>query len=258
MTQSGFTSFGNLSPEPQNTSTPTGALPSVDAGQRSSPPAATPAGKPQAASALLSLEQLQATIEELPLWIKQVIYAELREKMEKHFVRRTLETFNREHLLPLFIPRLTPLGLKNVSQPDPSLSPLIHRLLYLAKSATSIVNMCISEQWTLAECSQYLLHAFKYNLIHIPASPIVYATIEYLAGSIRLGNYMVKIGRLSLKQLEEALKTQHYISEAMGEKTSIADVLINLGYINKDDAEGILFLKAESQKVYPPRCQMSS
>jgi hypothetical protein len=243
MTKSGSTSFGNLSPEPPN---PSRVIPPVS-------PVPAPAGKPQVARALLSLEQLQATIEDLPLWIKQVIYAELREKMEKHFVRRTLETFNREHLLPLFTPRLTPLGLKNVSHPDPSLSPFMHRLLYLTQLGTSVVNMCISEQWTLADCSKYLLETFKYNLIHIPASPIVYATIEYLSGSIRLGNYMVKIGRISLKQLEEALKTQHYIGEAMGEKTGIADVLINLGYINKDDAEGILFLKAESQKVYQPR-----
>jgi hypothetical protein len=251
MTQSGFTPFGNSVPESQNFSAIAGNAPANASNQALplTPKASSTAAKPQA---LPSLENLLSNIQSLPLWIKQVVYAELRADMEKHFVKKTLDTFSREHLLPLFVPSLTALGLKNISYPEPNLNRVLHRLIYLANQSTSVVHMCVGEQWTLADCSTYLLEALKLNLIQIPASTIVYATIEYLSGSIRLGNYMVKIGRISLQQLEEALRTQHYISEAMGEKTGIANVLINLGYISKDDAEGVLFLKAESHKRYQP------
>ena len=36
----------------------------------------------------------------------------------------------------------------------------------------------------------------------------------------------------------------------MGEQTGIADVLINLGYIKREDSEAILFLKEESRKPF--------
>ncbi|MEB3245685.1 MAG: hypothetical protein VKJ06_06850 [Vampirovibrionales bacterium] len=212
------------------------------------PEPSTASGATAANIAPFTLPGLMAQIDTLPLWVKQVVYAELRSEMERHFVRKTLETFNKDNLLPLYVPSLTPHGLKNVSSPDPGLSLPMHRLLCLSQQKTTVVNMCITEQWSLAECSKLILEALKQTLLNVPASPIVYATIEYLSGTIRLGNYMVKIGRITVHQLDEALRTQHYISEAMGEKTGIANVLINLGYITKEDAEGILFLKSESQK----------
>ena len=57
------------------------------------------------------------------------------------------------------------------------------------------------------------------------------------------------MGRISVEQLDQALRTQQYIEESMHEHTGIANILINLGYITRQDTEGILFLKEESRTV---------
>ena len=61
-----------------------------------------------------------------------------------------------------------------------------------------------------------------------------------LAGRTRLGEYLVKINRLSIEQLDQALRTQRYIEESMGERTGIANVLINLPMVGDERYTGIM------------------
>ena len=77
------------------------------------------------------------------------------------------------------------------------------------------------------------------------------ASIEYLSGRTRLGEYLLKLGLIRPEQLDQALRAQKYIDEAMSDHTKLANILINLGYITRKDSETILFLKDESKKPIP-------
>lgn len=197
-------------------------------------------------------DQLMQQINSLPLWVKQVVYTQLRFELENAISKSTLGTFGPEHTLQLMVPDLTRAGVQELQAPSGQFPQGLLKLLHLAHHKKNVINIAAMNQWSLEQCAVYLQHALQAQLILPPKSGIIQATIEYLAGKTRLGEYLVKINRVTFEQLDQALRTQKYIETSMGERTGIANVLINLGYINKVDSEGILFLKEESKTPFPP------
>lgn len=197
-----------------------------------------------------AFDHLIQQLSSFPLWMKQVLYAQLRHDLESSMSKATLDAFSPEHTLQLWLPELTHHGLQELEHPSGQFEQGVLHLLRLVRYQKTVVNITILNHWSLEQCSQYLLQAIEKQLVTPPRSAVVMGTIEYLAGKTRLGEYLVKINRLTIEQLDQALRTQKAISEAMGEKTGIANVLINLGYIKREDSEGILFLKEESKKPF--------
>ncbi len=187
----------------------------------------------------------------LPLWVKQVIYAQLRYELEATLSKATLEAFGPEHTLQLWIPEITRQGIQEIERPTGAVEQGILRLLHLTRFKKNVLTITIINNWSLEQCAIFLLQAVGKELIGPPRSMVITGTIDYLAGRTRLGEYLVQINRLTIEQLDQALRTQRAIEEAMGERTGIANVLINLGYIKKEDSEAILFLKEESRKPFP-------
>jgi hypothetical protein len=186
----------------------------------------------------------------LPLWIKQVLYTQLRHELEATMSKATLEAFGPEHTLQLWVPEITRQGLSELEHPTGKFDQSVLRMLHLTRYKKNIVTITILNNWSLEQCAVFLLQAIEHELVVPPRSVTIIGTIEYLTGRTRLGEYLVKIKRLSIEQLDQALRTQRAIEEAMGERTGIANVLINLGYIKKEDSEAILFLKEESRKPF--------
>jgi hypothetical protein len=196
-----------------------------------------------------AFDMLMHQLSVLPLWVKQVIYAQLRRELEAALSKTTLEAFGADHTLQLWIPEISRQGILELERPTGQLPQMVLRVLHLARNHKSVMSITIMNNWSLEHCAAFLTQAIEKTLLLPPKSHIVQGTIDYLAGRTRLGEYLVKINRLSLAQLDQALRTQKAIEEAMGAKTGLANVLINLGYIKKEDSEAILFLKEESRRV---------
>ena len=186
----------------------------------------------------------------LPLWVKQVLYAQLKHELEATLSKATLEAFGEEHTLQLWVPEITRHGMSELEHPTGQFDQSVLRLLHMTRYKKNVVTITVLNNWSLEQCSVVLGKAVQHELISPPRSVIITGTIDYLTGQTRLGEYLVKINRLSIEQLDQALRTQRAIEEAMGERTGIANVLINLGYIKKEDSEAILFLKEESRKPF--------
>jgi hypothetical protein len=197
-----------------------------------------------------AFDTLMQQLGSLPLWVKQVIYAQLRYELETTMSKSTIEAFGPEHTLQLWVPELTRTGATELERPTGQYEQGILRLLHLIRYRRNVVNITILNNWSLEQCCIFLMQGIEKELIVPPRSSIINATIEYLAGRTRLGEYLVKINRLTIEQLDQALRTQKYIEQSMDERTGIGNVLINLGYIKKEDSEGILFLKQESRKPF--------
>lgn len=180
----------------------------------------------------------------LPLWVKQVIYLELHQELVGHFTPESLKNLTPEDTLAFYIPKITSEGERTLQEAKDDLG----KLLLDAQQKYTILDICLRNSWSLETCCHHLLNAIQLQWLYPPASIKALGTIEYLANSIRLGEYLVKMGRITTEQLEQALRTQQYIKEALQEHTGFANILINLGYITRQDTEGILFLKQESLK----------
>jgi hypothetical protein len=195
-------------------------------------------------------DHLIQQLSSFPLWMKQVIYAQMRHDLESSMSKATLDAFSPEHTLQLWVPELTRQGQMELERPTGQFDQGVLRMLHFTRYQKNVVNITVLNNWSLEQTSQYLLQAITHELIVPPRSAVITGTIEYLAGKTRLGEYLVKINRLTVEQLDQALRTQKAIQDAMGERTGIANVLINLGYIKREDSEGILFLKEESKKAF--------
>lgn len=199
-----------------------------------------------------SFESLLNHLHNLPLWIKQVVYAELKGDLESSAARLTLEYINRDDTLQLYTPQITFLGRKELETRARGLSPTTYKFLEGADASLRILDISIRNSWTLETCALQLLASMDQELVSPPRSAIINGTAQYLGNRIRLGEYLIKLNKITIDQLDQALRTQKYIEQSIGERTGLAEVLINLGYITQKDTESILFLKEESKKRYIP------
>ncbi len=189
-------------------------------------------------------KQLLDNIHSLPLWVKQVLYLKLRDELTEHYVPESLNSLTQEDTVAFFVPRLTLEGEKAI----PKITGDLAKFMLEVKQKFTVLDICLRQQWSLETCATHMIEAIHQKWVEPPSSIKAMGTLEYMANRIRLGEYLMKMDRITADQLEQALRTQQYIKEALQEHTGIANILINLGYITRQDTESILFLKEESAK----------
>lgn len=200
---------------------------------------------PAASQKIPVSQKLLDSITGLPLWIKQVIYLALSKDLGAHYSLEALKNMTMEDTLAFTVLKLTAEGEKILTgKKDEPLETLLKDI----DQQLTLLDICLRNQWSLETCCEQVVQGIKSHWIQPPSSVKAFGTIQYLANEIRLGEYLVKLSRINLEQLDQALRTQQYIKEALQEHTGIANILINLGYITRQDTEGILFLKEESRK----------
>ena len=188
----------------------------------------------------------------LPVWIKQIIYLELKQEFESSERKGYFRSITKDTCFQLYIPKLTYAGRKEIEKRTGKFSEETYNLLEGAFQELSIVEIAISNDWNFYECSKHFLEAIDQDLIANPTSPVIKGTALYMAGRIRLGEYFVKISKITMEQLDEALRNQKYIENSMGDSPGLADILIDLGFLTKQDTEEILFLKKDCQEYFKP------
>lgn len=198
----------------------------------------------------LEFESIMSKLNNLPLWVKQALYLQFGKELEKAFSLLNFNDQLEEDILQFHAPHLTVNGGMLLKNNEAKESEALMTFLKHAQQGKNIMNICASCQWSLAQTCILMVEAIDKKYVLPPNSPKSNGSMSYLAGKTRLGEYLVQIGRITLEQLDEALRAQHYILEVLGEQTKLADILINLGYIKKRECESILFLKEESKKVF--------
>jgi len=186
----------------------------------------------------------------LPVWIKQIIYMELKEQLESSSMKNCIDIAKKDNCLQLYIPKLTYTGKKELTHKTKNLSENATIFLECVSKDISVIEIAIKNGWNLCECSSYFLETIETDLVSKPSSPFVKGTALYMSGKIRLGEYFVKINRITIEQLDEALRKQKHIEEALGDRPGLAEILVNLNFLSKNDTEGILLLKEDCRKYY--------
>lgn len=204
---------------------------------------AQPSGKTQ-------LNHLLFSIHSLPLWIKQVIFTDLRDDLEQKMSIKTLKMLDNEHSLQLWEPFLTTRGKNEVLNPSAAVPNDMTQLLKSCKNGFNVANICTESHWTLEKCCILLCETIKAGYLEPASSRIINATMRYLGNKTRLGEYLVESQRITVEDMSQALLTQDYISRAMGERTNIGEIVVRLELVDQEEVESILFLKEESSKVF--------
>lgn len=186
----------------------------------------------------------------LPVWIKQIIYMELKEQIECSSLKSCMDIVKKDNCLQLYIPKLTYTGKKEVETKTKKLSENTYIFLECISQNISIMEIAVKNRWNLCECSGYFLETIESDLVVKPSSPVVKGTALYMSGKIRLGEFFVKINKITIEQLDEALRNQKHMEESLGDRPGLAEILVSLNFLNKNDTEGILLLKEDCKKYY--------
>jgi len=201
-------------------------------------------------SATTSFEQIYNHLMTLPLWVKQVIYAVLKQDLERLLSPKTLATFTTDDTLQLWKPQLLSEGELHLNRAQKRYDTDVLKLLYHAQKGRNVMDITILNRWSLEHTCEVILEAWKSEFVDHAHSKIIWATVLFISNHIRIGEFLVQTDRITEAQLDQALRTQDYIDQSLDERTGLAEVMINLGYINRQDSESILFLKQESQKTF--------
>ena len=186
----------------------------------------------------------------LPVWIKQIIYIELKEQLENSSMKNCIDIAKKDNCLQLYIPKLTYTGKKELVHNTKKLSENANIFLECVSQNISIMEISIKNNWNLCECSSYFLETIEADLVMKPSSTFVKGTALYMSGKIRLGEYFVKINRITIEQLDEALRKQKQLEASLGDRPGLAEIFVNLNFLSKADTEGILLLKEDCGKYY--------
>ncbi|HSA07039.1 MAG TPA: hypothetical protein P5556_07645 [Candidatus Gastranaerophilales bacterium] len=188
----------------------------------------------------------------LPVWIKQIIYLELKKEFETAEIKSFFDLTTKDNCFQLYRPKLTYAGRKETEKKTGKYQEEVYNLLEGAFQELSIIEIAIANQWNLYECAKHFLNAIDQDLIVKPTSTFIKGTALYMGGRIRLGEYFVKIDKINMEQLDEALRNQKHLEDSLGDRPGLAEILINLGFLTKHDTEGILFLKKDCKKYFNP------
>jgi hypothetical protein len=191
-----------------------------------------------------------ASILGMPLWIKEVIYIQLRKDLNLLITEDFLDSIENRDIFQLIVPKLTYKGKKEVENREKNLSQQVYKFLEEVTKEYKIVEMVINNFWTLEECAKYYVECIENELINKPSSPRLLACAQYLSGKIRLGEYFTRTEKITLDQLNEALIQQQQIQDSTGDKIGIAVVLMNKGFVTEKDIQSLLKIKDESKKRF--------
>ena len=196
------------------------------------------------------LDNLTEMIFNAPLWVQEVIFTDMRKRLEEKFENIT-NTQKEEDIYPAYTPTLTFKGKKELETHDHGYDFNFYRCLTGISQGLRVIDITLNNFWTLEETSLHLAEGIKNELIQTPQNPVVSAIIFYLGNQIRLGEYVKRLDKINVKELDDVLRKQKiHNEENPNSKMKIGELLVNMGYVANQDIDKILYIKDESKKRF--------
>lgn len=190
-----------------------------------------------------------------PLWVKQAIYVELRDDIKKMSNVELLEALDKNDLLQLYIPALSHLGEKIISDKAyaQKLNLSYDLQYYLAKidGIKNVIDLCYENNWTLKYFSQLTIQAEEMGFISEIRSNQIINLFQFIADRIDIGTLLVRLNKITPEQITFA---NFSLSEANktfdDDKITLESVIVKLGYLSQDRINSLLLLKKASEIVF--------
>lgn len=184
-----------------------------------------------------------AKIEEFPLWIKQIIFLKLSDDIKSQVCEKFLKE-NSEDIFSLYKPTLTFKGSEELKKRCSGLDLNIYNFLEYCENNASILEISLNTFLSMEEVAKYFIFCIEQNYIEKPENIEIEAMAGFIAGKFRTGEYFRQKGVITDEQLEKAVD----ISEKSHKK--FAEILVDLGFITRDDVSAMLAFKEESKKRF--------
>lgn len=191
-------------------------------------------------------------IRNLPIWVKQVITKEIVTDLDKQLTDFK-ELTDSDTLFQYLIPKITFKGKTEIREHNFALSEGYYTFLSdLLGGEMTIFDITVKNSWTLADTAKMFIRLDELEFITIDAKAGAkdIAVAQFIAGKIKTGEFLKRLGKISVMQLEQAIRYQKELNEE-GRHIKIASILIKLGFISDKGLDSLLLLKDEAKKRLP-------
>lgn len=197
-----------------------------------------------------NLGVLIGTILDAPVWVQEVIFLDLKRHLETIHPGSTAPG-REDEIYPSLVPEISFKGKKELQNHDLNLDMNVYRYLDSALKGLRVIDITLNNFWTLEESSSYLAQCIKAELIKNPPNPVVSASIFYLGGEIRLGEYVKRLNMINIEQLDDILRNQkNYNEQNPDAKLRIGEIMVKMGLVANQDIDKIITIKNEAQKRF--------
>lgn len=197
-----------------------------------------------------ALTLLMEKIADAPVWVQEVIYYDIKKRLTEKLPSVDL-TYTDFEIYPAFVPKLTFKGRQELEQRNMNLDFNVYKYLSAASDELRVIDITLNNFWTLEESSRYLATCLTNELIVQPDDTIMCAAIYYIAGEIRIGEYVKRINKINVEELDDVLRKQkQHNVEHPNEQIKTGELMINMGYIANMDIAKILYTKDEAKKRF--------
>ncbi len=187
-------------------------------------------------------------IKNLPIWVKQVITKEILEDL-----RKKLDEFSQlvevDDLFQYMCPKLTFKGKQELQERNLRLSEGYYIFMQDLSEQNNIFEITIKNNWTLADSAKIFcrLNELEFLQIEDYLTNKNIAVAQFIAGKIKTGEFLKRIGKINTIQLEQAIRYQKKLNDE-GRHIKMASILIKMGFITDKGLDSLLLLKDEARK----------
>lgn len=197
-------------------------------------------------------------IKNLPIWVKQVVTKEIMEDLTTK-LEEFSELVQVDDLFQYMCPKVTFKGKQELEEQSMKLSGGYYTFIKDLIDGNNIFEITVKNNWTLADSAKIFVKLNELEFLQIPDYAVNknVAIAMFIAGKIKTGEFLKRIGKIGVAQLEQAIRYQKELNEE-GRHIKMASILIKLGFITDRGLDSLLLLKDEAKKRLPVNVGITS
>lgn len=198
-------------------------------------------------------------IQNLPMWVKQVLAVELSEDLNRKLADFTT-LVSGDKLFQYIKPKISIKGKIELDTRSVKLSEGYYIFMNDSlKGEDTIFEITVKNNWALSDTAKIFLRLYELEYIttigNIDNTSIAIAS--FIAGKIKTGEFLKSIRKIDAVQLDSALRYQKKLNEE-GRHMKMASILIKMGYITDRGLDSLLQLKEEAKRRLPSNLGLRS
>lgn len=184
------------------------------------------------------LKQFLDKISKFPTWIKEIIYVQLSEQIDKES--------DLAYVFATYKPVLTYKGKCELDYKNSNLDMNTYNILDYCDNDSSISEITLNTYMSMEEVANYFLFCVDEGYLQIPDNSQILNIAGFLAGKFRTGEYFVQNGVITEEDLNKAVDNY----ENTKEPKKFGQSLVELGLISQKQLDIILAIKEEAKKRF--------
>ena len=184
----------------------------------------------------------------LPLWVKQVLFIETRDKL-RAVLAQFSDALLSNNIIQHFTPKLTFAGKTELETRSKRLPEEFYTFFHNCASGFDLFEITLANYWTFAQTCSIFVRSIELQFLNVPEDEVIIAVAYFMAGKIRTGEMLKRLGKIDVMQLEKAIRIQKERNEN-GDNVKMAELMIELGYITEKDIKILLAFKEDAKRRF--------